>query len=244
MEVTIPEHVHAGDELLVTHNGADLVVTVPAACGPGDVITVDFAEQPSEGGASSSRETDMDVTVPPGVYAGDVFVVQAGEACFDVEVPAGCGPGDTIQLTLPNGSMRDSRGAGPSRRVSRENPVGSRRVSVDYDAPGASRGGAAAAHSRVDEWEGNYRRGEKVQVMRSSGQWCNAIISDYYAPAELYTVELLLGGSRSGLFKEAVTEEDLWVDPWDSFWASKRPRRDSSSSESSVSPGSTDSDDD
>ena len=29
-----------------------------------------------------------------------------------------------------------------------------------------------------------------------------------------------------------------------SFWASKRPRRDSSSSESSVSPGSTDSDDD
>ena len=43
----------------------------------------------------------MEVEVPPGLRAGDLFSVQAGEQMFDVEVPDGCRGGDTICVEAP-----------------------------------------------------------------------------------------------------------------------------------------------
>jgi hypothetical protein len=106
VDVTVPDAVHAGDELLVTHNGEDLLVNVPAGCGPGDVITVDFPVTHGEGERTSST---VEVHVPLGAYAGDNFVVDFGGCNFDVTVPQNCGPGDIIDVELPASNVPPGR---------------------------------------------------------------------------------------------------------------------------------------
>ena len=47
------------------------------------------------------EEQVLDVTVPPGVGAGDAIAVTYGDATFDVTVPDGVGEGDVFPVVIP-----------------------------------------------------------------------------------------------------------------------------------------------
>lgn len=230
-EVTIPEYVHDGDDLVVAlQDGTEVVVTVPTGCRPGDVITIELpqpataAVRQPPGPAVSS---DVEVTIPPGVHESEVFIVEAASGSFEVTVPAGCREGDIITVMLSGSGSRVS-----SRRAS-DACIGARLSdsSPNYPQP--------ANATDADDSESTFRVGQQVEVLRSSGKWQTARVVDYDLLSDLYRVELLMQGEPSGLFKEGVTEAELCLDRSYHFWATRRPACDSSGSDSRSSASSS-----
>ncbi|CAE7195810.1 unnamed protein product [Symbiodinium pilosum] len=62
----------------------------------------------------------VDVTIPEGIYAGDVFYAEVNGVEFKVVVPENCGPGKVIEMEVPSSLTQEGIGLVTSRSSSYE----------------------------------------------------------------------------------------------------------------------------
>ena len=191
-ECLVPQGVREGDEIMLdTVDGLTLCVCVPVGVGPGDVITVDHEEgdlAASDRGAPSTTH-DMEVVVPEGCGAGDLITVTTSwGAMFEVNVPDGCGPGTAFTLEVP------TEGQSGCVEPAREQLI-------EDDDEGEEGEPAGSEH--------RYRVGQRVRVLRSSGQYSSGVVECSFDGVfeTLYSVRLDMG-----LTKPAVAEEEMFAE--------------------------------
>lgn len=214
VELVVPDGVGAGELMLVEFGGTSYEVGVPEGSASGDAITVELP-------AAAAEPGQVELVVPDGVGAGDLVLVDApGGASFEVAVPSGCGPGDRITVSLPA-----------------EQPAAEPKAPADAAAapelPATRTPEVPATHA------GAFRIGQRVQVLRSNGEFSAAFVADYHAPSELYKVELYSAGSN--IFKEGLREEDL-SSSWEQLYVPSAGRRQYGSDSDTSSDASGDSD--
>ncbi len=201
-------------------------IEVPPGCGAGDEVEVEgrIVRLPPGSVAGMlldvelpNAQQEVELTVPEGLLPGDVLVAEFDGGSYEVTVPPGCGSGDRITVSIPTAAPIPEQQQ-PEQQLSPPSPPPAEAV--------------PAAAPPAPEAPSAYRIGQRVQVMRSNGEWCTAFIDSYDAPSDLFRVELFEQGS--GVFKEGVTEADLGSTYMQlSIRPSARRPYDSSSDESS-----------
>jgi len=94
--VTVPDGVYEGHEFTLEYEGTQLVVCCPDGCGPGSDIELEVPVATGEAAPNL-----VDVVVPDGCYSGDEFVVEFDGTSFNITVPEGSNPGETITIEVP-----------------------------------------------------------------------------------------------------------------------------------------------
>ena len=196
------------------------------------------------------------VVVPDGLSGGDTMVVDFN-GTPEVIVPNGCITGSAIDVELPTAQVHDS----PEMEVTVPDGVTAGDMIMisaggdDFEVcvpRGCSSGMVFSvcipkgplqeveqqgeSSSAVAQDAGVYRIGQRVQVLRSSGEYSTAFVVDYHAPSGLYKVELFEHGS--GVFKEGVTEDDIGSS-WEMLYVPTSSRRQYESASSSTSESSS-----
>ena len=178
LNVEVPPGLMEGDVMTVEFEGQSFEITVPPGCSAGMGIEVDLpvAEAGGAGGALQAVE----LVVPDGVWAGELFSVDFDGQTFEIACPDGCGPGSTIVVELPTGS-----GAEQQQQHQQEAPT-------------------------PDQSHFKFQPGQRVELIRtakgndevtSSG----TIVAGFESVFEVcYKVKL-----DNGMFKEAVPEDEI-----------------------------------
>lgn len=185
---------------VIEHGGRDFQIELPPGSFVGDQIIVALPDDEPPSEPEAPGNC-VEVIVPDGLGAGELMLVEFGGTSFEIAVPDGCVAGDPICVQLPDPPQEDLR------------PL--------EEAPTEP---AAPAHT------GNYRLGQRVQVLRSSGEYCTAFILNYHESSELYRVELFSVGS--GVYKEGVRDEDI-SSTWEQLYVPAAARRQYDSSSAS-----------
>ena len=155
---------------------------------------------------------EMEVVVPEGLSPGDVFRVESDDMLFEVILPEHVTAGAHLVVTLPQTAASTDNGA--------------------FSASETSTSSLAPCAHRV---------GQRVQVMRSSGEYSPAFIHSYHEPSGLYSVELFERGSS--IFKDGLTEDDL-ASTWEQLYVPTSRHRPYASSSSDSSQLESDGDSD
>eukprot|EP00930_Biecheleria_cincta_P018351 TRINITY_DN14324_c2_g1_i1.p1 TRINITY_DN14324_c2_g1~~TRINITY_DN14324_c2_g1_i1.p1 ORF type:complete len:2188 (-),score=480.97 TRINITY_DN14324_c2_g1_i1:65-6628(-) len=102
IDVSVPAGVEAGDVFKVFLDGKVVEVVTPSGARPGDLLTVQSSFQRQK---SASRfflkHCVIDVAVPDGLEAGDVFEAEVAGKVIEIVVPAGATPGEIITIQAP-----------------------------------------------------------------------------------------------------------------------------------------------
>lgn len=97
-DVVIPAGCVAGDTFQVQLGATVFEVTAPEGCGEGSSISIEAeADGEQQGGPRT-----VEVEIPAGCYPGDEFLVETAEATMTVVVPDGCSPGTMLEIELPS----------------------------------------------------------------------------------------------------------------------------------------------
>ena len=94
--ITVPDGLRPGDAMVVMHLDEEYSITVPDEVGGGAMIEVDLPDVPP-----TPATNEVLVIVPDGCFESDIFTVDFDGRQFDICVPAGCLPGDEIQVEVP-----------------------------------------------------------------------------------------------------------------------------------------------
>ena len=84
LSVEIPPGLQAGDELLVRHGEHEFIVVVPPGSSGGSLLDV---ELPASASASASAPRCVDVELPAGCQPGDEVIVTVDDSPLTVIVP-------------------------------------------------------------------------------------------------------------------------------------------------------------
>ena len=105
LQVTIPDGLFPGDEMMVAHGSQEFTITVPEGVHGGDMLDVDLPvdEHDSCGPPPTSlpSPSSVIVAVPDGLYEGQEFTVSFDDREFNICVPQGCRGGDEIEVEVP-----------------------------------------------------------------------------------------------------------------------------------------------
>lgn len=148
--------------------------------------------------------TAVEIVVPDGCTAGMLFSVDWGGVSYDVAVPDGVGPGETILIELP--SLEEGPGDTHQHLAAlslAEEPAlddGSGGCFLTQHTPSladtslAPTGQTAELLSAVVSG-GKYAVQQVLEVCRSDGSWSQARVIDWEDRGDTYTVELLGSGA-------------------------------------------------
>ena len=177
LHVVIPDGLFAGDAFTVcADNGQEFTVSVPDGSTGGDSLTVDLP-------VDEAAPAAVNIIVPDGCYAGDIFTVEFEGRSFEIGVPDGCGPGDELTVEVPE-----------------ESPLASSCSSCSQQPSGSP----ASAPAAEDDFK--CKPGQRVELLRSDGAFSpGTVVLGFEGVLDvMYKVQL-----DNGLFKEAVPEEEL-----------------------------------
>eukprot|EP00931_Biecheleriopsis_adriatica_P098451 TRINITY_DN7240_c0_g1_i2.p1 TRINITY_DN7240_c0_g1~~TRINITY_DN7240_c0_g1_i2.p1 ORF type:complete len:2333 (+),score=612.73 TRINITY_DN7240_c0_g1_i2:51-7049(+) len=117
VDVEVPAGCFAGDAFIAEVDGKELQIIVPENCGPGSIVTIEvqarsflskieFTESDrikfDDDAVSSHRGSDfmeVDVIVPEGKQAGDMFFTEVGNRTLAIVVPEDSGAGEMLTIT-------------------------------------------------------------------------------------------------------------------------------------------------
>ena len=101
MQVTVPDGLLPGDSMNIAVGEQEFTITVPDGVMGGDPIDVDLPvaeEEPAE--EPEAATTTVSIVVPDGCYEGTEFTVDFDGREFNIVVPDGVGPGETIEVGI------------------------------------------------------------------------------------------------------------------------------------------------
>ena len=98
--VTVPDGVYEGQEFVLEYEGQQLTVCCPDGCGPGSDINLEVPTGDSSGSGEAPQNL-VDVVVPDDCYEGMEFTVEFDGRSFNIAVPPGMGPGETVTIEVP-----------------------------------------------------------------------------------------------------------------------------------------------
>ena len=104
LTVTVPEGLFSGDVMsVVAPDGLTYELIVPSGCKGGSSIEVDLPcdEPVGEPPPTNGGMEQVEIVVPDGVLAGQLFSVDFHGILFEIGCPDGCGPGSAIMVELP-----------------------------------------------------------------------------------------------------------------------------------------------
>ena len=182
MQVQVPEGLVAGDAMSVSVRELEFTLTVPEGCGAGDTMEVDL---PIDDEPVPPQETVL-ITIPAGLVAGDPFSVTTdwgGE--FEIVVPDGCNPGETIEVTLPL----------PAPAAETEQPALAPAATTEHTLPPGY---------NPDDFL--FKPGQRVELYRTGDAYSGGTIVYGWEgwDGAHYKVEL-----DGGMIKEAVPEDEI-----------------------------------
>jgi hypothetical protein len=111
MQVTVPDGLFPGDSMNIAVGEQEFTITVPDGVLGGDAIDVDLPvaeEEPAE--EQGAATTMVSIVVPDGCYEGTEFTVEFDGREFNIVVPDGVGPGETIEVAAATRSQCIIRG--------------------------------------------------------------------------------------------------------------------------------------
>jgi hypothetical protein len=216
LSIEVPHGLGPGDTMLVAApDGNEYQVVVPKGCFAGSPIDVDL---PCE--ASLNETTELEVVVPEGVHEGETFSIETawGET-FDIACPAGCAPGHTVFVEVPQlaDQMAVERPLSPEpQQPAPESTYGRRRDRGARASRESRRSREARASTEAtpaqpsethDDYGHRYRPGAHVQVLRTSGSYSRGrVLCSFEGVFDtLYQVRL-----DSGQVKQAVPEHEMF----------------------------------
>lgn len=94
VDIVVPEGLQAGSMFLTEVSGKTIEVVIPLGAKSGDTITLDIPHSSDATPRFISKQSIVDVIVPDGCQAGDVFETNVYGKTVEVVVPDAAKPGD------------------------------------------------------------------------------------------------------------------------------------------------------